>query len=129
MNKKVIEITKLMEVKKRYEDEQEFDLFAIVDEAKKLYDAACTIGIEKVDVYYVKDDGKPEVKKAIELSEYRRAIVVVVLSIMGHDLKRLEKVFGLPEEGITKAFDGTHMVFIEKAYSVKDFFDTCFVKL
>ena len=129
MNKKCVNISHLMEVKKRYDDEPEFDLFAIVDEAKKLYDAVCTIGIEKVDVYYVKDDGKPEVEKAIHLSEYRRAIVVVIMSLMGHDLKRLEKVFGLPEEGITRAFDEAHMAFIEEAYSVKDFFDNCFVKL
>ncbi len=129
MNKKKVDIRHLLKVRKRYEYEPEFNLFAIVKEVKQLYEAVCTIGLEKVDVCY-EENGKMEVKKASEISPYYRAIAVVIMYLEGFELKRLEKIFGLPKEkGITFVFDEAHMTFIKEAYSVKDFFDSCFVKI
>ena len=61
MNKKKVDIRHLLKVRKRYEYEPEFNLFAIVKEVKQLYEAVCTIGLEKVDVCY-EENGKMEVE-------------------------------------------------------------------
>ena len=132
MNKKIVNISHLMEVKKRDKDEPEFDLFAIADEAKQLYEAVCTIGLNEVEVCY-EENGKMQIKQASMIYPYYRAIAVVIMYLKGFELKRLEKIFNLLDlvypnmQGIEFTFNEEEMKFIKEAQSIKDFFDKCFV--
>lgn len=133
MNKKIVDISHLMKVKKRNKNEPEFDLFAIADEAEQLYEAVCTIGLNKVEVCY-EENGRMKIKEASAIYPYYLAIVVVIMYLKGFELKRLEKIFNLPKlscsnmQGIAFVFNEEEMTFIKEAQSIKDFFDKCFVK-
>ena len=96
-------------------------MFAIADEAEQLYEAVCTIGLHEVEVCYEEND-KTKIKQASEIYPYYRAIAVVIMYLKGFELKRLEKIFNLPNlnhpkgQGIALIFDEEEMRFIKECH-------------